>query len=167
MAASCSDAIGDDPTFCDAYDDLGEVLWIEKETAGALQEFQSAVRCDSDSALARNNLGSALLYSSHDLARATEELRAAIARKPGFALAHLNLGKALAAQQDFSAAETELRTVLVIDPGSAAAHLNLGLVLAAANRNLSSEAQSEMEEAVHIDPRLKELIPQQYLARVH
>ena len=160
-------AIEDDPTFCDAHDDLGEVLWMQKDQAGALQEFQSAVRCDPDSALARNNLGSALLYFSHDRAAAIEQLRAASSLKPGLTIAHLNLGKAFAAQQEFTAAEAEFDSALALDPTSAAAHMNLGLVLAAKDGRLSADAQIEMEQGIRLDPRLRELIPQQYLADVH
>src|ERR1700752_493036 len=36
-AAAFQRAIEDDPTFCDAHDDLGEVLWMQKDLAGALQ----------------------------------------------------------------------------------------------------------------------------------
>lgn len=160
-------AIEDDPTFCEAHDDLGEVFWMQKNQAGALQEFKSAVRCDPNSSMARNNLGSALLYYSHDAEGAIEQFRAATALKPGLTLAHLNLGKALAAKQDYSAAESELRSALALEPNSAAAHLNLGLVLAARGGRLSADARTEMEQGVRLDPRLKEMIPEQYLADVH
>jgi superkiller protein 3 len=157
-------AITDDPTFCEAHDDLGEVLWMQKDMAGALPEFQSAVRCDPNSAMALNNLGSALLYSNHDLQAAIEQFRSALALKPGFALAHLNLGKALAAKQDFATAEPELRSAIAIDPNLAAAHLNLGLVIAGREGKLTSEAQAEIQKAVRLDPRLREMIPQHYVA---
>lgn len=157
-------AITDAPTFCDAHDDLGEILWMQKDMAGALAEFQSAVHCDPNSAMARNNLGSALLYSNHDLEGAIEQFRSALALKPGFALAHLNLGKALAAKHDFAAAEPELRSAIAIDPNLAAAHLNLGLVIAGREGKLTSEAHAEIEKAVRLEPRLREMIPQQYLA---
>ena len=166
-AAAFKRAIEDDPTFCDAHDDLGEVLWMQKDLAGALQEFQSAVRCDPNSAMARGNLGSALLYFSHDVESALEQLRAASSLNPGLTLAHLNLGKAFAAKQDFSAAENELHSALALDPTSAAAHMNLGLVLAAKDGRLSPDAQMEMEKGVRLDPRLRDLIPQQYFADVH
>lgn len=160
-------AIQDDASYCDAHDDLGEVLWMQNDRAGALSEFQIAVRCNPDSASARNNLGSALLYYKHEVETAIEALRAAVASKPGFALAHLNLGKALAAKQDFVGAETELRSAIAITPDFAAAHMNLGLVMAAKKGSLSTEAQTEMEKGLRLDPRLREMIPQRYVASVH
>jgi tetratricopeptide (TPR) repeat protein len=157
-------ALGDDPSFCDAHDDLGEVLWMEKQFPEALSEFQAALRCNPHSAMVHNNLGSALLYFSHDVEAAIGQFRACLASRPGFALAYLNLGKALAAKGAFAEAETELRNALVVDPISAAAHLNLGLVLAGKNDELSPEAKSELEKGIGLDPRLRDMVPQKYLA---
>jgi tetratricopeptide (TPR) repeat protein len=159
-------AIDDDPGFCDAHDDLGEVLWMQKDLAGALAEFQTAISCDTGSATAQNNLGAALLYYRHDVESALEHLRVAVNSKPGFALARLNLGKALAAKQDFSAAEPELRAAIAIDPDLAAAHLNLGLLLATKQGNVSAEAQKELQTGLRLDPRLRDSIPKQYVAHL-
>lgn len=157
-------ALDEDPAFCDAHDDLGEVLWMQKDLAGALSEFQAAAQCSSSSATAQNNLGAALLYYRRDVESAIEHLRAAVNCKPGFALARLNLGKALAAKQDFSAAEPELRAAIAIDPDLAAAHFNLSLVLAAKEGTMSPEAQKELQTGLRLDPRLRESIPRQYVA---
>ena len=159
-------ALDEDPDFCDAQDDLGEVLWLQKHLAGALSEFHAAVQCNPSSGTAQNNLGAALLYYSHDVDSAIEHLRAAVNSKPGFALARLNLGKALAAKQDFSAAEPELRAAIAIDPTLAAAHLNLGLVLAAKEGSMSAEVQRELQTGLRLDPRLRDSIPRQYVAHL-
>lgn len=159
-------ALEDDATGCDVHDDLGEVFWMRKDSAGALLEFQTAVACGPNSAVARNNLGASLLYYKHDVAGAVEQFRAAVAAKPGFAAAHLNLGKALAAKQDFSEAESQFRAAVAIDPELAAAHVNLGLVLAAKSDGNSGEALAEMKRGLKLDPRLRDIIPQQYLARL-
>jgi tetratricopeptide (TPR) repeat protein len=157
-------ALETDPTFCDVHDDLGEVLWIEKDLASALIEFQEAAQCNPNSATAENNLGAALLYYRHDVDSAIERLRVAINAQPGFALARLNLGKAFAAKQDFSAAEPELRAAIAIDPDLAAAHLNLGLILAAKKGSMSAEAQKELQTGLRLDPRLRGSVPRQYVA---
>jgi tetratricopeptide (TPR) repeat protein len=160
-------ALDDDPTYCDVHDDLGEVLWMQKDSAGALPEFQAAVSCSPNSATARNNLGASLLYYKHDISGAIEQFRVAITDKPGFAMAHLNLGKAFAAKQDFSDAESELRSVIAIAPELAAAHVNLGLVLAAKSEGKSAEALLEMQQGLKLDARLREIIPQQYLSQLN
>jgi tetratricopeptide (TPR) repeat protein len=166
-AAAFRRAVEDDPDYCDAHDDLGEVLWMQKDMAGALLEFQTAVRCNPELALARNNLAITLLYYKHDVDAAVEQLRTALSARPGFALAHLNLGKALAAKQDFADAEPEVRSALALDPALPAAHVVLGLVLASQNGNVSREAEAEMEKGLQLDPKLREMIPQQYLASLH
>jgi tetratricopeptide (TPR) repeat protein len=160
-------ALDDDAKDCDSHDDLGEVLWMRKDSAGALSEFQTAVACAPNSAVARNNLGASLLYDKHDIAGAIPQFRAAVAAKPGFAMAHMNLGKALAAQRDFSEAESQFRSAVALVPELAAAHVNLGLVLAAKSDGTSVEGLTEMQRGLKLDPRLREIIPQQYLARMN
>ncbi|HEY4763784.1 MAG TPA: tetratricopeptide repeat protein [Candidatus Sulfotelmatobacter sp.] len=166
-AAAFRRALGDDPSYCEAHDDLGEIGWLQKDFAGALSEFQIAVRCSPESALARNNLGFTLLSYRHDIDSAIEQFRAALASRPGFALAHFNLGKALAAKQDLTGAEPELRRALAINPDLAAAHVDLGLLLAMRKGNIYAEARSEMETGLRLDPSLRVMIPQQYLAQLH
>jgi len=159
-------ALEDDPIFCDAHDDIGEILWMQKDFAGALSEFQAAIQCDPGSPTAQNNLGAAFLYYRHDIESAIEHLRAAVNSKPSFALARLNLGKAVAAKQDFSAAELELRVAIAIAPDLAAAHLNLGLALAAKEGKMSADAQKELQTGLRLDPRLRDSIPQEYVAHL-
>jgi tetratricopeptide (TPR) repeat protein len=160
-------ALGEDSSYCDAHDDLGEVLWMQKNFSDALSEFRAAVECGSDSASARNNLGSALLYYQHDVDGSIIQLRAATSARPGFALAHFNLGKALAARQEYASAEPEFRAAIAIDPTMAAAHLNLGIVLAMKDNRLSTEARAEIQSGLRLDPRLRDFVPQQYLAELH
>jgi|HubBroStandDraft_4_1064222.scaffolds.fasta_scaffold08492_2 protein O-GlcNAc transferase len=159
-------ASDDDPSYCEAHDNLGEVLWMQKDFAGALSEFNLAVRCSPESALARNNLGSALLYYNHDIESATEQFRASLASRPGFALAHFNLGRALAAKQDLSAAESEFRRAIAIDPDSAGPHVDLGLLLAMREGSVSAEARMELQKGLHLDPSFRGMIPQKYLAEL-
>ena len=166
-AAAFRRAFNDDPDYCEAHDDLGEVLWMQKDFAGALDEFQIAVRCDPKRASARNNWGIALLYYSHDIENAVKEFRAAVASKPGFALAHLNLGKSLAAKHDLTGAEPEFRQAIAIDPDLAAAHVGLGLLLATGKEGVPAEARAEMERGLRLDPGLRGIIPQQFLAQLH
>ena len=160
-------ALDEDSSFCEAHDNLGGVLWMQKDSAAAMSEFQAAVRCNPDLATAQNNLGTALLYHSHDIDQAIVQFRAAISLRPGFALAHLNLGKALAAKQELAQAEPEFRRAIMIDPDLAAAHVGLGLLLAIKEGSLTAEARLEMEKGLRLDAALRELIPQPYLAQLH
>lgn len=166
-AAAFRRALDEDSSFCEAHDNLGAVLWMQKDPTAAMSEFQAAVHCDPDLPTARNNLGDALLYQNQDIDEAIVQFRAAIALRPGFALARLNLAKALAAKQELHEAEPEFRCAIMIDPDLAAAHLGLGLLLAMKASSVSAEAQVEFEKGLRLDPSLRALIPQPYLARLH
>jgi hypothetical protein len=48
----------------------------------------------------------------------------------------------------------------------AAAHLNLGIVLAMKSSTLSEEAKEEMQSGLRLDPRLRAVVPQEYLAEL-
>jgi tetratricopeptide (TPR) repeat protein len=165
-AAAFRRALDEDSSFCEAHDNLGSLLWLLKDSASAMTEFQSAVRCDPNLASARNNFGTALLYHNHDMEKASEQFRAAVSLRPGFALAHLNLGKVLAAQQDWAQAEPEFRHAILLDPDLAAAHVGLGLVLATKQSSMSAEARAEMEKGLRLDPNLRALIPESYLGQL-
>lgn len=159
-------SLAEDSGFCEAHDNLGGVLWMQKDGPAAMKEFEAAVQCDPRLASARNNLGTAFLYEGRDPERAIEQFRAAIALEPGFALAHLNLAKALASLHNLSQAEPEFRTALAIDPSLAAAHVGLGLLLAMKQQGVSPEARAEMQEGIRLDPHLRQAIPQSYLAQL-
>jgi len=45
--------------------------------------------------------------------------------------------------------------------------VDLGLLLAMRKGNIYAEARSEMETGLHLDPSLRVMIPQQYLAQLH
>lgn len=165
-AAAFRRALVGDASYCEAHDNLGEVLWMQKDFGGALSEFQIAVRCSPVSALAHNNLGSAFLYYSHDIPGAIEQFHLCLASRPGYALAHFNLGRALAAKQDLDSANAEFRSAIAIDPDSAGPHVYLGLLLSMREGSVSPEAKVEIEKGLHLDPTLREMIPQKYLAEV-
>jgi tetratricopeptide (TPR) repeat protein len=160
-------ALSEQANDCEAHDNLGGILWLQKDLAGALKEFQTAVDCNPNLASARNNLGIALLYHVHDLDGAIAQFHSAVALRPAFALAHFNLGKSLATKQDFAGAEPEFRKAIAVDPSMAAAHVDLGLALAIRNGRLSPEARSEMQKGLKLDPDLRNVIPAGYQAELH
>jgi tetratricopeptide (TPR) repeat protein len=160
-------SISEKPDYCEAHDNLGGILWLQKDLAGALKEFQFAVSCDPNLASARNNLGIAFLYHLHDVKAATIQFRAAVALRPAFALAHFNLGKCFVSERNFSSAQPEFRQAIAIDPLMAAAHVNLGVVLAIQTGRVSEESESEMQIGLRLDPKLREVIPPEYLAQLH
>jgi tetratricopeptide (TPR) repeat protein len=159
-------ALDDAPAFCEAHDDLGAVLWLLKDYAAGMAESEAAVQCDPGLASARNNLGVALLYYKQDRDHAIEQFRAAIAAKPGFALAHLNLAKTLASEQQFGEAESEFRQAIALAPEIAAAHVGLGLLLATRAGKVSAEAKAELDEGLRLDRSLKATIPREFATQL-
>jgi len=160
-------ALEEAPAFCEAHDDLGAVLWLLQDYAAGAAESEAAVHCDPSLASARNNLGVALLYYKQDRDHAIEQFRAAIAAKPGFALAHVNLAKTLASEQQFGEAESEFRQALLLAPEIAAAHVGLGLLLATRAGKVSAEAKAELNEGLRLDGALKTAIPRQFAAQLN
>jgi tetratricopeptide (TPR) repeat protein len=160
-------AISEKADYCEAHDNLGGILWLQKDRVGALKEFQLAVSCDPKLASARNNLGIAFLYHVHDVQAAMTQFRAAVLLRPAFALAHFNLGKCFVTERNFSAAGSEFRQAILVDPLMAAAHVNLGVVLAMKNGGISPESQTEMQIGLRLDPKLRDIIPSAYLAQLH
>jgi tetratricopeptide (TPR) repeat protein len=165
--AAFRSAVEEAPSFCEAHDDLGAVLWQQQDFAAGSTEFEAAVDCDPNLASAHNNLGIAMLYYKHDQNHAIEQFRAAIAAKPGFVLAHVNLAKALASEHQFGEAEVEFRQAIALAPEIAAAHIGLGLLLATRAGKVSAEAKVEMNEGLRLDPTLRSAIPEQYAAQLN
>ncbi len=78
--------------------------------------------------------------------------RNALALEPDNAVAHHNLGFALASQGRFDEAVAHYLSALRLDPDSAETHSNLGMALAARGR--TDEAMAEWAEALRLDPGL-------------
>jgi len=151
-------SIDDHPSYAEAYNNLGGVLWQEQKPAEATQAFALAVRVDPKFAKAHNNYGNALMNTGN-LQAATKEFQSAVSLDPGFSTAHFSLGMALAQQGVRQEGEAEFRRALVLDPKMAAAHFELGLLLASGTTPLAPAARSEIEEGLRLDPQLRAALP--------
>ena len=151
-------AVGDDPEYAEAHNNLGGVLWQQNKTDEAQHEFAEAVRLDPGFARAHNNLGNALLNQG-EIDGAIRELRAAVSGQPGFASAHLNLAIALMKKAENHDAETEIQRALELDPDMAEAHLEEGLLLVSESSRLTPAARKEFEASLHLNPDLRFAIP--------
>ena len=78
----------------------------------------------------------------------------AVAKAPGKARPHYNLGTVLSRRGLLDAAEHEFRAALAIDPGHAASLYNLGVILAA--KGDTAGARADYEAALRLDPGLAE-----------
>lgn len=89
-----------------------------------------------------------------DLRRAVTHYERAVALKPGYFEAWINLGACQEELGDFAGAEAALRNAIALDRRSAIAHYNLALALSGLGR--FEEAVAALEETVRLDPSLAE-----------
>ena len=86
---------------------------------------------------------------------AVEQFRRAIEQRPGFALAHNNLGNVLRESGRSDEALTQFRRAIELDPADALARTNLGQLLM--ERGQAEEALPHCEEAVRLLPSIAAL----------
>jgi predicted CXXCH cytochrome family protein len=114
----------------------------------AAAEYVETQRYNADRADARANLGS-FEARRGDVARAEQDLKAAIALDPLFVPAYVNLADIYRAQRREADAERVLRDGLKRSPNSAPLHHALGLTLVRAKRN--DQALPELAKATKLD----------------
>ena len=139
-----------DPEDFEAHYNLGALLQLKGDLAGAVEQFTEAVRIHPDDPVANNALG-AMLMASHRLDEAIPHLTAALTSRADYFDAHYNLGNALAAQGDFQGALTQFRAAVHLNPQDANAEANLGSALAETGN--MKEARAHFERALQIDPK--------------
>jgi tetratricopeptide (TPR) repeat protein len=122
-------AISVNHEYAEAYNRLGILLGIMGQNGDAEQALVTAVRLKPQSAVYRNNLGFQYALAGR-WSDAQAELSNAIRLKPDFNRAYVNLGIALAKQQQFEKAFDAFSAALP----EADAYYNLGLMFRADNR---------------------------------
>ena len=142
--------IQNDPEDFEAHYNLGALLQMKGDGAGAVAEFTQAVRIRPDDPIANNALGAVLLASGR-VDEAIPHLNEALKGRPGYFDAHYNLGNALAAQGDFAGALSHFRAAVRLNPQDAGAEANLGSALAETGN--IKEARLHFERALQIDPK--------------
>lgn len=131
--------------FGDAYHRLGLLLCRVGMHDEAIVALQRAAELKHDSAIVRNNLGFCFLLAERWF-EAEQAFREAIALRPDFARAHVNLGIALSKQGRFDDAFDAFAQVLP----ETDAYYNVGLMLAGEGR--MADAAEAFQHALDIDP---------------
>ena len=142
--------IQNDPEDFEAHYNLGALLQMKGEGAGAVAQFTEAVGIRPDDPNANNALGAVLLAGGH-VDDAIAHLSKALKIRPDYFDAHYNLGNALAAQGNFEGALSHFRAAVRLNPQDAGAEANLGSALAETGN--IKEARLHFERALQIDPR--------------
>ncbi len=116
--------------------------WFREELDKAVKNYEQAGQIDPRYALARNNLGCALIHrqAAGDDYKAVGELQGALQLEPGNAVIANNLGVALLGIKQQDAGLAEFRRAISLAPNFAPAHYNLAVTL---DRNPAPEAQEE------------------------
>ncbi len=131
---------------------LGNVLAASGKYDEALTCLRRALEAEPGNWGAVNNLGTVLLWSLDRKDEAENHYRKALALKPDYADAMVNLGNAMRDKGDVTEAAECFRRALALEPGSAAAHNNLGQALW--NLGKRDEAMACYRKAVALDPNL-------------
>ena len=95
--------------------------------------FRDVIRRNSDSFIAHNNLGGALMNRGA-AEEAIDHFQKALQLKPGYQFANYNLAVALSQKGDFAEAIPRLRTVLQVNPNHAKASYTLANALTKAGQ---------------------------------
>jgi tetratricopeptide (TPR) repeat protein len=111
------EAITHDPTFADAWCDLGTIVYELGRPDEARAAYLRALQTEPDHAEALCNLARLLLQAGNaDIA--ADYLRRALASAPEFALAHLHAGVAYEALDQPASARAHLERALELEPGA-------------------------------------------------
>jgi Flp pilus assembly protein TadD len=140
------------PEDFEAHYNLGALLQMRGDVAGAIASFHAAVELHSQDATANNALGAVLLAAERP-GEAIAYLKTALKVRPEYFDAHYNLGNALAAQGDFAGALAEFRAAVRLNPEDANAEANLGSALAETGKR--DEARAHYLRALRLNPNLE------------
>jgi tetratricopeptide (TPR) repeat protein len=147
------------PTSALAANELGVAMLNDSKPLDALQLFQQALQLDPKFTDARYNLAS-LEASAGKWELAVNDFRQVLTEDPQNEKAQQHLGEVLILWGDefaesgkFIQAAAHYRESLAFRPNDAELHTSLGMALAKLAR--LSEARSEFEAALHIDPKFQ------------
>jgi tetratricopeptide (TPR) repeat protein len=118
------------PDYQGEYNDLGAAPRTQANLAGAIREYETALRINPNFVEAHFNLGNALIRQPDRSAEGIDELQAALRLRPNYPEAHNALGNALARLPGrTSDAVVEFQIAIGERPAYVAAHGNLGNAL--------------------------------------
>ena len=140
---------------------LGALMLARGDQTDAVTHLRGAIAARSDSAIALNTLGAALLPAGH-LAEAAGLFERALAFNPRYTNARYNLANALAMEERWEPAASEFRKVLAEDGNDAGAPQHLGEVLRlwgdeSAGQGKLPEAAEHYRESLEFRPNDAEL----------
>ena len=127
---------------------FAETLHHRGDLTGAAEEYQAAIRLNSELTEAYRGLG-VVLIDRHDWMGAVKALNITTRRRPDDAEAFYWLGRALMAQGDWTAASEALATAIRLKPDDAEAYVDLGLM------HMVQDNPTAAEQALRLAVKLK------------
>ena len=143
------EALENRPGYVEARVNLAVMLAGREEFAEARKQLEQAIAADPNHVKALTALG--MLQGRTNDAGAVDTLRRVAQLTPGSAEAHLNLGIALADQNQLEAALAEFSEAVRLAGSAAAPHYNKGRLLVQLRRYAA--AIPELQEACRLDPQ--------------
>ena len=140
------------PSLTDGWVELGNIRAVQKDYAGALQCYQTALGQRPSDASILVQIGNADT-GENDHTGAEESYRRAIQLNPGNWEAHFELGGELDGAGQLNDALAEFAEAARLNPNFSRAHFNYGVVLAKLGR--LDEAQHEFQETLRLEPGYK------------
>jgi tetratricopeptide (TPR) repeat protein len=147
--ASYRQALIHDPSYADAWNNLGNVLRDLGAVREAVALYARAIELDSGRAKSHYNIGT-VLFELRRVDEAVASYRQALVIQPDYAPAHASLGSALRQQRRPADAELSCRAALDIDPNCFEALYLLGELRA--DRGQFVEAQEIFRRTIEINP---------------
>ncbi len=133
-----------------AYSNRGNARSVQGDRAGALADYNEAIRLDPRNALAYNNRGK-LRSDQGDAAGAIADYNEVIRLDPRYVFAYNNRGNARRAMGDLAGALADYNQAIRLDPRYAHAYNGRGN--ARSDQGDPVGAMADYNEAIRIDPR--------------
>ena len=111
----------------------------------AMQQFQRALRINSNIAAIHNSMG-LIFFKKHKLEKATEYFQTAVALNPQFAQAHVNLGRT-----NLDGALDQYFIAIKIKPKLGAAHYNIACIYSLRDQKML--ARESLKRAVGLNKK--------------
>ena len=163
-AVEFRNAIRIDPRYVDAYYQLAQAEWAQRDWRGAYASLGKAIELDPTRLDARLDLGR-LYFVARQFTMAEEEANFILQKEPKNAGAYQLLGDALIGQQKNDQALQAFSKVTELLPNDSSSYVNLALVEISLRR--LKDAEEHLRKAVATDPKsLQAIIDLAHLYRL-
>ena len=146
-------AVEIDPTYADAYGQLGLMYYRQKDYPKAMENYNKSLQFKQNNAKVYSNMG-IIFFEQGNLNKAREVYEKAISIDPRFVDARRNLGSVYAQMKQFDQAILHFKEALKYEPNNATINLYLGFVYRDKGDNATS--QQYLNRAYQLDPSLRQ-----------